>query len=697
MAALQRHPRNLFGLAAGGFSAAVSYTVYHLLGARVDPEVLTQVENLIAELPTRTLPLEDVIPPSISALVEYYTPDVVKNAVSSNLLADHDWCLYALTGLVVWSTCSSVLASVACKATAAANHEKDEGNWKLEALYMIATDVDIEIASLRKHHEAELQAKDAIQRNRLEEKYGIISGLYESLSLSETQQAEDAKAIEGLKQELLAAGAKGAADEEHIQKLAEELGVARAFDQEDKIIIREKAATIVKNNQENLKLAQANTELVSANAALKTQVDALEAGCNQKSVTIRKMWQDNTVLTDTVTGLESRVSSLEAEKKQQTVTNAETQHHNGELENTNRRLQSQIATLRKDKSSTEAAIQASQRTIDGQTGMIADLQQKEGRDKCTIQTLKDDLQNLGESKASIEVSLTKANSRCTSLTEEVKKLNAAKSKGDYEALEKKYKDLQANGDKHLRAEHESTTKDLKGQINNLEATVRKNDDTMLAQRGTLREKNAEIKQRNNTIADLQDVNAALRRDLNQTTTTIEDSQAHISVLQSDLAAANAARDEATAKTNTLSNDEQRRTAARKFGSLKADLEANATDGLKENLRTKDRQIQALKANEASLQEQLISRTSEYEALQQSNGQLVARVKDLEEMTGQPNAADSPVSYFPSTPCVPKTALLLQLGALLTVWDIAGETDSGSKKFEALEKLDSQEASGSKIR
>ncbi|KAL8807570.1 MAG: hypothetical protein Q9200_004610 [Gallowayella weberi] len=660
-AVIRRHPRGLLGITAAGVSASVSYAVYNYFGAQVDPEILLHVENLIAEIPTPDLPLEDVVPASFSSAVQYYTPTFLKNVVSADFLASHDWCLYALTGIIIWATVSDTLLTVAYNSRNVTEHQREEA-----------------ITRERNQYEAVIKAKNK-ENGQLRDSLDAAKIIYDTqaymLKLDEMQQAEVDKSRQNLREELAASQLKCQEDKETIKTLSKDLEVADAKIQHNAHTIAEQSATITHLEEKNMGLEKTNRDLLDRTCSLETEndqkdgtitrlgehneqltksVDDLTVRMNivstlnaRQSEEIAASQHDNEEIKKSVAGLETRVESLKRDNSRQANSITQSNRRNAELERTVTDLRSEVSTLEARKCSLEYSAQADKTTITQQDAKIVELQRKEGQDKCTKTKLKEQIRTLEDGKASTEASLATANARCTSPTGDLKKANAAKTKGDYEALDNKYRVLQADKEQDA-AKYESTTDILKRKINDLEGAVRKNDETTAAQKSTLLGLKSEIKSRNATIGNLQDENKILKHDLEQSSSTTDDLHCQNNSLQSDLKQSSTtishlqaqitalqhdlttARDTAAAKNNTLAED-QRRADTRKFGNIKATLSANATDSLRAQLKSKDREIEALQESKGALQEKFTQKTMDYEALQHSKAQLLAEVKELEEM------------------------------------------------------------------
>ncbi|KAL8679943.1 MAG: hypothetical protein Q9186_003808 [Xanthomendoza sp. 1 TL-2023] len=676
-AVIQRNPRSLLGITAAGLSASVSYAVYNYFGAQVDPEILIHVENLIAELPTPTLPLEDVIPPSFSAAVQYYTPTFIKNAVSADFLANHDWCLYALTGVVVWATVSDTLLAVAYLA----KHNRDE-----------------EITRERHQYEAVIEAQNK-ENGRLQDSLDAanttIDAQASTLEQNKKQNAEDTKFRQGLEDKLDAARAQRQGDEATIKGLSKDLEEANTKSEEDAYTIAQQSTTIDHLEEKKAELVQTRTDLTGHIGSLEDEIvqrdgtitklgqhnEDLTQKVNdltnevglvsilneQQSEKIAAFQHDNGELKKSVDRLEVQIDSLTTETSQQATTITQSQQRNEELEQTVTGLRGEILTLEAQKSSLESSSQANRDTITRQAAKIVELQQKEGQDKCTTKKLREQVRMLEDAKALTEASLATANARNTSLTGDLKKANAAKTKDNYEALDKRYKALQADTEQ-ISTKYDSTIDGLNRKVNDLEGAVKKGDDTTAVQASTLLDLKSELKQKRGTIGNLQDENKVLKHDLKEKSITIEDlhhqnttlqsecqqtaftivnlqsrttalennlNQSSITIsnleaqnttLQNDLAAATTA-----SKTDTPAEKDQRRADERKFGDIKTILGANATHSLRAELKSKEREIEDLKTSKNSLQEKLATKTTEFETLQRSEAQMVAGVKELEEM------------------------------------------------------------------
>ena len=102
-----RCPKTLLGAAVSG----ASIVALHYIGGSINPDLLFPMEDLIAATPTSDIPFEEIMPSAIPAAVGSYTPDFVKESLSSTFLTDNSWSLYALIALMIWAFFSSVLFS----------------------------------------------------------------------------------------------------------------------------------------------------------------------------------------------------------------------------------------------------------------------------------------------------------------------------------------------------------------------------------------------------------------------------------------------------------------------------------------------------------------------------------------------------------------------------------------------------------
>ncbi|KAL8801852.1 MAG: hypothetical protein Q9182_004202 [Xanthomendoza sp. 2 TL-2023] len=728
---IQRHPKGFLGFTAASLSASISYAVYNYSGTQVDPEVLVHVENLIAEIPIPTLPLEDVIPASFSSAVRYYTPTFVKNILSSDFLASHDWSLYALTGVIVWATVSDTLLAVAYKSRDAAKHRREEEIARERHLFKVVIEArDKEISRLQ-------DSVDAAKK--------MIDAQADMISLNKAQKAENDKLKQILQDKLDASQAKRQEDEETIKTLLKDLNVADTRSQDNALTIAQQSTTIThleektmgleqthraltdriclleadiiqkdgtitilterneemtnsskvadtKSQDNALTIAQQSTTITHleektkglerTHRALTDRICALEADIIQKDGTItilternEEMTKSSNDLTDrlgsvstlnarqheiiaacqhdneeikkSVAGLEAQVKSLTRDNSQQANTITQSNRRNQELERTVTDLRSEGSTLKAQKSSLECSAQADKNTITQHGAKIVELERKGGHDKCTTQKLKEQIRTLEDAKNVMEGSLSTANARCTSLTGDLRKVNAAKTKDDYESLDKQYRVLQADREQDA-TKYKSTTDCLQRRINDLEGAVRTKDETTAAQTTTILGLKCDLESRTRTIGDLQGENEVLKKNLDQISSTvddlhfgnaslqskfencstaIDDSLNLITIFHDELTTANTTRDSLAAR-NTLVKADQRGADAGGFGHTEASLRANATGSLWAELEREDREIEASEESKYALQAEFTRKTIEFKALRHSETRLPTTVREL---------------------------------------------------------------------
>ncbi|KAL8668577.1 MAG: hypothetical protein Q9224_007787, partial [Gallowayella concinna] len=278
---------------------------------------------------------------------QYYTPTFIKNAVSADFLANHDWCLYALTGVVVWATVSDTLLAVAYNSRNLAKHNRDEDQ---------ALTSTIEITRERHQYEAVIEAKNE-ENGRLQDSLDaantIIDAQASTLEQNKKQNAEDTKFRQGLEDKVDAARTQRQGDEATIKGLSKDLEEANTKSEEDAYTIAQQSTTIEH-------LEEKNAELVQTRTGLTGHIGSLEDEIVQRDGTITKLGQHNEDLTQKVNDLTNEVGLVSILNEQQSEKIAAFQHDNGELKKSVDRLEVRVDSLTTETSQQATTITQSQ-------------------------------------------------------------------------------------------------------------------------------------------------------------------------------------------------------------------------------------------------------------------------------------------------------------------------------------------------
>ncbi|KAL8930002.1 MAG: hypothetical protein Q9172_000234 [Xanthocarpia lactea] len=319
-----RCPKTLLGAAVSG----ASIMVLHYIGGSINPDLLFHVEDLIAATPTSDIAFEEIMPSAIPAAVGSYTPDFVKESMSSNFVTDHDWSLYALVALMIWAFFSSFLFP---------NGQRQ-----------VITSKDEEIARLQ----SESQDKDR-----------VIGEQADILERNQIEKEQAQNRISDLEGKLRGCMAKSRDDADHVHDLEKDLQVLNVKAQEEAALIVEQK-TMISN------LRQSEENLAKTVKGLQGQVDSLTVDKDEKANTIAQFGQENGELASKIVGLKSRITTLQADNTsikasskmnqdtiaRQNTTITELQKKDGQHKCTIQNLNDKVRTLEGEKVSTANAV-----------------------------------------------------------------------------------------------------------------------------------------------------------------------------------------------------------------------------------------------------------------------------------------------------------------------------------------------------
>ncbi|KAL8858932.1 MAG: hypothetical protein Q9178_004611 [Gyalolechia marmorata] len=211
------------------------------------------------------------MPSAIPAAVGSYTPDFVKESISSTFLTDHDWSLYALIALMIWAFFSSLLFR---------NGQRQ-----------VIMSKDEEIGRLQ----SESQDKDR-----------VICEQADILGRIEIEKGQDQNRVSDLEGKLGGCMAKRHDDADHIRDLEKNLQVVDIKAQEQATLIVEQK-TVIRN------LRQREEKLAKTEKGLQGQVDSLTIDKDEKVNTIAQLGQENGELASKIVGLKSKIITLQAD------------------------------------------------------------------------------------------------------------------------------------------------------------------------------------------------------------------------------------------------------------------------------------------------------------------------------------------------------------------------------------------------
>lgn len=355
------------------------------------------------------------------------------------------------------------------------------------------------------------------------------------------------------------------------------------------------------------KLEAADTEL----RAVKLKERQNEISMLQKEITTAT----------TVMDLENQLGAMIAGRDQiggnqigemiDTVT--ELQEDNRQLEAKASGLEHRATTLEAENVSLRQSTKMAHDAIERHENTTDELRKKDGQQKCTLQRLNETIRTLEIEKTATATAAESASCRSQS--------------------------IQARED-NLKIQHRRAIESLRASsnahISSLEDQIAGNKRAMAEQKRTLAEYQGDLKRRNLTIGDLQD---------------------RISVLQGQLITANTAHADTLSKSESLAKESQRNMATKKTRDMTTQT---AIDTLKNETKSKDRQIEALKASSAAAEKHIKTTTSAYDELLKQHGisggmvaRSSAKIEDFEGVLHK--AGSEPGSPTQSSPTVARTA------------------------------------------
>ncbi|KAL8993823.1 MAG: hypothetical protein Q9169_006051, partial [Polycauliona sp. 2 TL-2023] len=467
-----RCPKTMVGLAVSSVSAATIW----MYGIGVHPEVIVQIEDIIAATPTTSL-IEDILPSP--AAFNSLLPDGATDFLD-HLPSGRYWAEFTLCAILAGSFYKNLqdgrriafrdeqITSQASSITGLTKGNLGR-SWLISKQKMAKISDNRIIQGLRKKLSAGRRAK---------EKDTTARARHIELQLASltTDNVQMAKFINGL--------------EEKNQSLEENNQLLEKKNKE----LEEKAAKHERKNEEfsdkNAQLHEKNTgfakTIEGSNAStdgLREQVHTLEAN----EVIIKA---SNQMYCETIERQESTVDELQKR-------DADSAKRIDALNNSGERLRQRVHTLEVNEVSIKALNNTHSETIEHQKKTIDELHKKDGQHKCTVQRYNETIDRLQAEKTAMRITAEKASSRSQS--------SRAR-------------------EEEMRSQHSQTVTDLNARISTLEGSLAEAHSRMEQQWETSLEYKADMKQRALSITNLQERIEVAERELSEGGSPEEESQ-----------------------------------------------------------------------------------------------------------------------------------------------------------------------------